>query len=714
MATDEEYLDNLLKNAMDSESQNRTMDEVMDEVRRSTGVTEQKKEAAQSGISQELRSGDRAVYRQEEAPVSSDELADMLDKIENLIQPESEPVVTLEEAAEESAQIHEDSQTNDDKIWQEGLDELLQIMEQKQEEQDNDEASAAVAEEEVLPEAVSWPEAENEPIVEPDAALQTEQSLQLEIDSEQMDVTDLIDNMNDADENLQEINDLLKKSDHNETVETDMLDSLGSIDDNPDGEEGFLEDGSADALMEKDGSADVSGKEDRQAKKARKKQEKLEKKAQKAELARRRKEEKAARKAKKNEKNIETEPNEGFDVPISFPQEEDQGARLTDEPDVQESDAALEDDLAALLGGLDFSDGENAFGTEPEKNQDTSEHTDESSDKTEPESSEPKADETEPESPESEDEDAKPGEEKEKKKKKSGFLSGIMDFLSQEQDDELQGVSDENAAIMQELEAEDQENAEKKAQKEKKKKKKDGAKKGKKAPKQKKEKKQKVKPPKVKKEKPPVVPERPARSLNKKNLIVLTAFCVTIFAAIYMVTTFIPEYVDMNSARDAFYQGDYETVYTLLYKKKLSSTEEAMYNKARTVLIVQRRLESYENNMLLGRELEAVDSLVQGINRYDILMSEGAYGAEAELLAIYQQICNILEQNYGLTPEQVRELNYFKSDEYTAFLDKLIKGEAQTMGQQDTTQDAAGEPGGSDNLPADMLPEEAEMISDQQ
>ncbi len=290
--------------------------------------------------------------------------------------------------------------------------------------------------------------------------------------------------------------------------------------------------------------------------------------------------------------------------------------------------------------------------------------------------------------------------------KRPGVLSRMFNYLTQEED-ELSGASEENAQILQELDAEDRA----KSKKAEKKKKKAGKKKGKNKAdafsegeenaeaeednskkKKKKEKKKKEKPPKEE------VKQKPVKVLSRRNLLTLIAAGATIVAGICLLSAFLPEYADKRNARQAFYHGDYEEVYELLYDKKLNSNDALIYNKVRTVLTLERRLKSYENNLAMNRQLEALDALMQGVRCYQELTEADEYGVRSEVDAVYLQICGILQEDYGITPEEAVEINTYDNVTYTGKLYSVINGTEFHM--------PAGEEGAA---PEDMLPDEEEM-----
>lgn len=311
-----------------------------------------------------------------------------------------------------------------------------------------------------------------------------------------------------------------------------------------------------------------------------------------------------------------------------------------------------------------------------------------------------------------------------KKKKKPGFLAKIITLLTKtadESNEEVQTkpgktekISDENAKLLEELNG----GGAKKATKDKKK--------ASKKDKKKKEKQEaKPKPQKVKKkkekEKKPVVEEKPVKILNKQGLAAIVALCATLIASILILSSFLPQYASKQTARTAFKNGDYETTYELFYKKRLSKSEKELYNKAKTVLRMERKLDSYNNNIAMNRELEAVDALLLGVKCYEGLHEADTYGVRQEVDNIYQQICNILESNYGISQEEAVSITKFDNVSYTKRLKAIVgelpeadetgvgqKTEEKLQGTEDNSQEPA-EAEESSSL-EDILPEEEDMV----
>lgn len=294
-------------------------------------------------------------------------------------------------------------------------------------------------------------------------------------------------------------------------------------------------------------------------------------------------------------------------------------------------------------------------------------------------------------------------------KKKAGFFTRAMEYLTQEEDDweeELKENVESSDGTEEKASAKDKKK--KKADKKKKKGKnkeaeegteENGEEEGEGAPKSKKKPKKEKK---EKKEKPPKEKTKSVKVLSTKKLLVLIAFCATIVASVLVLANFLPEYADKQEARDAFYEGDYEKVYQLLYDKQLNDSDRIVFDRARVLLKLERKLQSYENNIALGREVEAVDALMRGMKCYEELIVSDVYGAREELDAIYGQICGLLNQ-YGVTPEEAAQINAYDEITYTKQLHALVEGTGFTA-------PGGEEPAQEPSAPQDLLPEEEDAL----
>ncbi len=297
------------------------------------------------------------------------------------------------------------------------------------------------------------------------------------------------------------------------------------------------------------------------------------------------------------------------------------------------------------------------------------------------------------------------------KEKKPGFFARLLDFLleSDEDDDplaaeilagndgEMGTVSDENKELLQELSDEDKKGKKKKKKKDKKGKKgKEGEEEEKKAKKPKKEKKKKEK---KKKEEEVDLLAPPEKKLSKKKVITVFLFCGTIGAGIIVLSTILPDTVQKRDAHTAYDQGEYAAVYDLLYGKELSEQDEAIFQGSNLILQMDRKLSSYDNYIKLDMRLEALNALIIGVERYQMILPEAeTYHVVAEVNDIYAQILERLAANFGLSEQDAFDILASEDDEeYTRKLQAVIDGEI--YGAEETEEGVQ-----------DVLPEEEEII----
>ena len=660
MASEEQYLDDLLKSMMDNKPD--SMEDAMQDMNKAENKPSDFSTEDLNSMLDELehtepdRSADIA-----EDPEEPEEVVDAGEEeiigapVEEPIEKPEEPVIDVEpdelieepeeskaepvsEAAfentekkmnQEIAEVTQDENADDSgwkpvesveitgdaaesgpkEAWKSDLDELLMSMKEQDEE----------------PEAQKM---EEQP-VEGHAA---DENKILQNDQSEEDVTELLDQMGSKNEDLSDINEMLKKVDNNESLDTSDADMLALL-------EGIREAPSegTSATEEADSTEDsTENPKEKKKKEKRAKKEKKEKKPRKKLFG------------KSKAESVETGEAEGE------ANQENGGAAdevgfMTDEG----AEVSLDDALDSIR-----------------------------------------------------DKDVEAGMEK-----KPGFFARLWHFLTEEAEeieDEVskgaENATGENAEIIKEL---DNEDANKKKKKDKKKKSKKA---GKAVPVEGAEEEEgenaggtsaKKKKKKEKKEKEKRPPE--PKVLTRRATIVLVAFCATLIAAITFLSSFLPEYADKTEARRAFYAGDYKTVYEQLNNKKLGSSDEIMFQRAVEVLSLQHKLDSYQNRIVLGKDMEALDALFQGVDLYIELAGSDTSGALDELTEIYQQICTILQNDYGVSSEEAVEINGYDNETYTRKLDSILHGTEFYLPGEEPVEETP-------SVPEDVLPDEEAFI----
>ena len=305
----------------------------------------------------------------------------------------------------------------------------------------------------------------------------------------------------------------------------------------------------------------------------------------------------------------------------------------------------------------------------------------------------------------------------EKEEKKPGFFAKLMNFLLESDEDEdpvaaevladnageMGTVTDENKALLEELKEEDKKGKKKKKKDKKKGKKgKDGEGEGEEGAEgeeeEKKVKKKKKKEKKKKDEEEVDLFAPPEKKLSKKKVIAVFVFCGTIAACIVLLSSFLPNYTEMREAHVAYDHQDYAQVYELLYGKELDEQDEALFQRSNLILQMNRKLTSYENYVNLDMRLEALNALITGVERYQVVLPEAeTYNVAGEVSDIYAQILERLSADFGVSEADALEIIALEDDvAYSQRLEAIISGAVY-----------------GEEVPAgrqDILPEEEEII----
>ena len=511
-------------------------------------------------------------------------------------------------------------------------------------------------------------------------------------------VTEIIDAISEGgDSSMNDIADLLKASDNNKIVDTSLLEKLDKAEAMAD----------SDASDEEENETDDS--ESGKKKKGRKKKDKKEKKS---------KEKGTGLFGKlfgKKDKNPVEEPSidmdyeEGISGADSEKELDDDFDKLLAETAASAGHPLItddEDEASANLGEMSLDAGESS--SDEETLSDNGIDAGESDDAV-PETALIDEDasegatkdeaEGEPEDSNEDGENAKP--------KKKGLLAKILDFLTEEEPELTAGedsnlLSDENKAILDEVDAEDE-----------------GKKKGKKGKKEK-----KAKEPKEKKPKKPKKPKKekvqepidPKKIVPMKMKITIFALALSVLAIVLLLMKFVPGMMNMSDARKAYYAKDYKDTFISLYGKKLGDSDRILYEKAKILVLIERKYESYENYMTMDMPIQALDALLQGLVKYETVKERAEeYGVLNDLNQIRDKLLAALALQFGVNEAEAMEIIEYSPVDYTLKLQSIVEGtpfmKVQDMinsgiGLEPITDDGAENEQTGDEIFPDMLPEE--------
>ncbi len=268
---------------------------------------------------------------------------------------------------------------------------------------------------------------------------------------------------------------------------------------------------------------------------------------------------------------------------------------------------------------------------------------------------------------------------KEKKEKGGGFFSKLLSLLFGD-DSEDEGIdigdADVNSAevltaetdkVLDDMAAEDA----KGEGEDDKKKKKEKKEKPKKEPKPKKEKPKKEPKPKKEKKKEPK-----GKPLPKLPVILIVVIAASLFVLIYMGTNVVSKSNYVTRAKESYDKGNYIEAYKALEPLDRNESEEELYNRSKTLAVIQTELEAYYSLVSIRKYDLAIDCLIRGLGRCEIenLHAE-EWGCVSQMNMLKKEIEKQLADQYSMTPEEALEIYAIEDrDDYSVAIHRVLEG----------------------------------------
>ena len=159
--------------------------------------------------------------------------------------------------------------------------------------------------------------------------------------------------------------------------------------------------------------------------------------------------------------------------------------------------------------------------------------------------------------------------------------------------------------------------------------------------------------------------------LNKAGVAVVVVFAVIILAGVIVGTNIFGYSSTKSVAEKDFKMGKYEDAYKEVLGTKISTKDPETYNKIITVMKVQHALDSYDNYEGMKYYPEALNSLLQGLKKYDDnIETARKLFIEADLESCKKKILAILSDEFGLSESEAYDILSLDTQAYT---DKVVK-----------------------------------------
>lgn len=178
------------------------------------------------------------------------------------------------------------------------------------------------------------------------------------------------------------------------------------------------------------------------------------------------------------------------------------------------------------------------------------------------------------------------------------------------------------------------------------------------------------------------------KKLNKPAVVfIFTLFLGATF--LFFVSTSNFNYsLAIEKATNYFANQKYRKAYDEIVGVEVKEKDEELKDRIYTVMYVERLYESYLNNIELGREEKALDSLLRGVDKYYEHYEEAqTLGITADLDYSFKQIQNVLETQYNLSVEDAKKINQLDNYDYVQYIHSVVGGEAVSVPEEENEEE---------------------------
>ena len=178
------------------------------------------------------------------------------------------------------------------------------------------------------------------------------------------------------------------------------------------------------------------------------------------------------------------------------------------------------------------------------------------------------------------------------------------------------------------------------------------------------------------------------KKLNKPAVVfIFTLFLGATF--LFFVSTSNFNYsLAIEKATNYFANQKYRKAYDEIVGVEVKEKDEELKDRIYTVMYVERLYESYLNNIELGREEKALDSLLRGVDKYYEHYEEAqTLGITADLDYSFKQIQTVLETQYNLSVEDAKKINQLDNYDYVQYIHSVVGGEAVSVPEEENEEE---------------------------
>ena len=160
--------------------------------------------------------------------------------------------------------------------------------------------------------------------------------------------------------------------------------------------------------------------------------------------------------------------------------------------------------------------------------------------------------------------------------------------------------------------------------------------------------------------------------LNKAGVTIVVLLGMVLLLGTVILTNSFSGSLDKKKAKNYFDMSKYSQAYEYAVGTNMKKKDPEQYQKIVTVMKVQHSIDAYQNYENVKKYPEALDALLMGLKKYDA-NKKTAYDLEIEdkLESVYQEILDILSEEFYLSKSQAYDILSLSGGDYTKKVNEI-------------------------------------------
>lgn len=162
--------------------------------------------------------------------------------------------------------------------------------------------------------------------------------------------------------------------------------------------------------------------------------------------------------------------------------------------------------------------------------------------------------------------------------------------------------------------------------------------------------------------------------MNKKAAALVFVVVAILGVLVYGSSTKFTYQLHVSNAKKYFEHTEYTKAYTTLLGMELKESDQILMDRVEIIMRVNKQITSHERNLALGRDIEALDALLKGLQRYQVNYDKAAtLSVSMNLDSLKQSILSTLNEVYHISEDTANELLHIENQqEYTTKISQYI------------------------------------------